>query len=205
MNKKSRRALRRRFVRARYPVMSAASVLRNIREKTTTCCASASTKIRATGSSIPAPLKPLPTPAGDNIQKPPRLHRAGLSPKGLTVRSGDSYEQLPLDAVFPVLHGKNGEDGTMQGLLQLAGLPFVGCDATSSAACMDKVLTNVMLDAMDIPQAKYVWFYDYEYQKDPRRGPPPRGRGARALPGPLSNRPTPAPRSASARRPTPPL
>ncbi len=97
----------------------------------------------------------------------PAFIAPGLSPKGLTVRSGDSYEQLPLDAVFPVLHGKNGEDGTMQGLLQLAGLPFVGCDATSSAACMDKVLTNVMLDAMDIPQAKYVWFYDYEYQKDP--------------------------------------
>lgn len=91
----------------------------------------------------------------------------GLSCKGLTVPSENGYEQIPLDAVFPVLHGKNGEDGTVQGLLQLASIPFVGCDTASSAACMDKVFTNVMMDAAGIEQAKYVWFYDYEYKRDP--------------------------------------
>ena len=45
---------------------------------------------------------------------------------------------LPLDVVFPVLHGKNGEDGTVQGLVELAGIPLVGCDTLSSALCMDK-------------------------------------------------------------------
>ena len=46
-------------------------------------------------------------------------------------------EVIKLDCVFPVLHGKNGEDGTVQGLLQLAQIPYVGCDATSSGVCMD--------------------------------------------------------------------
>lgn len=46
--------------------------------------------------------------------------------------------ETTIDIVFPVLHGKNGEDGTVQGLLELAGIPFVGCDTFSSALCMDK-------------------------------------------------------------------
>lgn len=50
----------------------------------------------------------------------------------------DPYKVLPVDLVFPVLHGKNGEDGTVQGLLELAGIPFVGCNTLSSALCMDK-------------------------------------------------------------------
>lgn len=49
-----------------------------------------------------------------------------------------SGRQLPFDAAFPVLHGKNGEDGTMQGLLELAGAPVVGCGTLASALCMDK-------------------------------------------------------------------
>lgn len=50
----------------------------------------------------------------------------------------EGVTETPIDLVFPVLHGKNGEDGTMQGLLELAGIPFVGCDTLSSALCMDK-------------------------------------------------------------------
>ncbi len=49
-----------------------------------------------------------------------------------------SGRALPFDAAFPVLHGKNGEDGTVQGLLELAGVPVIGCGALSSALCMDK-------------------------------------------------------------------
>ena len=75
---------------------------------------------------------------------------------------------LYLDAAFPVLHGKNGEDGTVQGLLQLAEIPFEGCDMASSSACMDKVITNVMLEQAGIPQAGFTWLYAYEFQKSPR-------------------------------------
>ena len=57
---------------------------------------------------------------------------------GLVVKTDTGCEVLPVDVVFPVLHGKNGEDGTLQGLLQMSGIPFVGCDLLSSAACMDK-------------------------------------------------------------------
>ena len=46
--------------------------------------------------------------------------------------------RFPLDAAFPILHGKNGEDGTVQGLLELAGIPVIGCGTLASAVCMDK-------------------------------------------------------------------
>lgn len=61
-----------------------------------------------------------------------------MEKRGLWVCGPEGMEPLPVDLVFPVLHGKNGEDGTIQGLLQTAGIPFVGSDAYSSAACMDK-------------------------------------------------------------------
>ncbi len=60
-----------------------------------------------------------------------------------------------VDVVFPVLHGRNGEDGTVQGLLQLAGIPFVGCGVLSSAVCMDKAVTNTLLDACGIAHAPW--------------------------------------------------
>lgn len=82
---------------------------------------------------------------------------------GIVTEAG---ETIKLDAVFPVLHGKNGEDGTVQGLLQLAQIPFVGCDATSSGSCMDKAVTNAVADAFGIDQAKWCSFTKYEYNKD---------------------------------------
>ncbi len=82
---------------------------------------------------------------------------------GIVTANGDV---IKVDAVFPVLHGKNGEDGTIQGLLQLAQIPFVGCDATSSGACMDKAITNSIADAFGIPQAKWCAFTEYEYNRD---------------------------------------
>jgi D-alanine---(R)-lactate ligase len=69
---------------------------------------------------------------------------AVLSPdrdvRGLLVLEQGRYQAIGLDVVFPVLHGKLGEDGAMQGLLELSGIPYVGCDVQSSALCMDKAL-----------------------------------------------------------------
>ncbi len=62
----------------------------------------------------------------------------------------DGVETVRLDAVFPVLHGKNGEDGTVQGLLEVAGIPYVGCPVLASAVCMDKAVTNSLLDHFGI-------------------------------------------------------
>ncbi|MGE4353835.1 MAG: D-alanine--D-serine ligase VanG [Oscillospiraceae bacterium] len=56
----------------------------------------------------------------------------------LLVFHPDKVIKLPIDAAFPVLHGKNGEDGTVQGLFELAGIPLVGCGTMASALCMDK-------------------------------------------------------------------
>lgn len=55
------------------------------------------------------------------------------------------------DVVFPVLHGPYGEDGTIQGLFEIIDLPFVGCDAASSAVCMDKVFCKSLLDQAGLP------------------------------------------------------
>lgn len=76
-------------------------------------------------------------------------------------------EIIRLDVVFPVLHGKNGEDGTIQGLLQLAQIPFVGCDSTSSGICMDKAIANAVADAFDIPQAKWCAITQFDYKNNP--------------------------------------
>ena len=56
-----------------------------------------------------------------------------------------------IDAVFPVLHGPYGEDGTIQGMLEMLGIPYVGCGVFASAACMDKHYTKIVLDAAGVP------------------------------------------------------
>ena len=88
------------------------------------------------------------------------------SDHGLLVHSANGYELLPVDVVAPILHGKNGEDGAVQGLLQLAGIPFVGCDMISSACCMDKVITNTLLDEAGIAQAKWLGLKEHEYKEN---------------------------------------
>jgi D-alanine--(R)-lactate ligase len=74
--------------------------------------------------------------------------RAVISPDrathGLLVGERGECRTVHIDAVFPVLHGKSGEDGAVQGLLELSGIPFVGCDIQSSAICMDKSLAYVV-------------------------------------------------------------
>lgn len=75
-------------------------------------------------------------------------------------------ETTRLDVVFPVLHGKNGEDGTVQGLLTLARLPFVGCDTAASAVCMDKAITKMLLGSAGIRQAKWRAFTARELADD---------------------------------------
>ncbi|MCR5782950.1 MAG: D-alanine--D-alanine ligase [Clostridia bacterium] len=88
--------------------------------------------------------------------------------KRLDIRKNDgSVCSLDIDAVFPVLHGRNGEDGTIQGLFQLAGIPFVGCDCLSSAMCMDKAVANTMLVAFGIKHAEWRSCRRSEYDRDP--------------------------------------
>ena len=68
----------------------------------------------------------------------------------------DSKLSLPaLDVIFPVLHGTFGEDGTLQGVLEMAGIPYVGCGVAASALAMDKALAKKVFESADIPQAPY--------------------------------------------------
>ena len=83
---------------------------------------------------------------------------------GITVLRDSGYENIRIDIAFPVLHGKNGEDGTMQGLFQLAGIPFVGCDMASSAVSMDKIYTNTVADQSGVAQAAWDSLTEYEYR-----------------------------------------
>ena len=71
---------------------------------------------------------------------------------GLLVLEQGRYETISLDLVLPVLHGKLGEDGAIQGLLELSGIPYVGCDVQSSALCMDKSLAYVVAGARGSPR-----------------------------------------------------
>ena len=68
------------------------------------------------------------------------------SNKDVYLMPGIGFAGLDVDVVFPMLHGRNGEDGRMQGFLQIAGIPFVGSDSTASAAAMDKAITKAMVD-----------------------------------------------------------
>lgn len=64
--------------------------------------------------------------------------------------------RVKLDVIFPVLHGMYGEDGTIQGLFEMSGIPYVGCGVLASAASMDKFYTKLIVDTLGIRQAQYV-------------------------------------------------
>ncbi len=84
--------------------------------------------------------------------------RAAISPvrgQGLLSFEGDCVVRERIDVVFPVLHGENGEDGAMQGLLQLAGIPYVGPHVAASAVAMDKTLTKLVIDQAGVSQAAW--------------------------------------------------
>ncbi len=84
--------------------------------------------------------------------------------KGLFRIVGDKLKLIPIDLVFPVLHGAMGEDGTVQGLLELAKIPYVGCGVLSSAVSMNKAYTKIIAESIGIEQAKYTVIYRSEVE-----------------------------------------
>ena len=96
-------------------------------------------------------------PTGQWLEHPDN-RRAAISPirgQGLLLFEGDCVVRELVDVVFPVLHGENGEDGAMQGLLQMAGIPYVGPHVAESAVAMDKTLTKLVADNAGVPQAAW--------------------------------------------------
>lgn len=103
------------------------------------------------------PTEHIPTGQWEKYATP-----AILSPdakqKALFKMVNGHIKEIPVDVVIPALHGAWGEDGTIQGMLEMAQLPYVGCGVLASAVSMDKVFTKMIAKAASIPQAKYLWF-----------------------------------------------
>lgn len=77
---------------------------------------------------------------------------------GLLIKKNEGYEILSVDVVFPMIHGKFGEDGSIQGLLELSGVPYVGCDIQSSVICMDKALAYIVVKnaGIEVPDFRII-------------------------------------------------
>lgn len=71
-----------------------------------------------------------------------------------------------IDVIFPVFHGRYGEDGAMQGLFELSGIPYVGCDVTTSAVSMDKVLSKIVAASAGVPVLPHTWANKSEWMKN---------------------------------------
>ena len=94
---------------------------------------------------------------GSYEQGAPCMLSADTSDRCLYVFGDEGFRKCPVDVIFPVLHGLYGEDGTVQGLFELSGIPYVGPGVLASAVSMDKVYTKIIVDRLGIRQAAYVW------------------------------------------------
>lgn len=137
-------------------LMSAYSVLSNIpKDKYNVMCIGITKK--GHWLYYPGEYEDIPTGKWENN---PDCCTAVISPDSINkgiILMGEQTNVHKVDAVFPVLHGANGEDGTVQGLCALAGLPCVGSDLTSSAVCMDKTITHTVLEAAGIKTAPFCY------------------------------------------------
>jgi len=91
-------------------------------------------------------------------QGTPAVLSADRAHKGLLRIVGGKVKTIPVDCIFPVMHGRYGEDGCIQGLCELAGIPCVGSGVLSSAICMDKTYTKIIAKHLGIKTSEYVWF-----------------------------------------------
>ena len=101
------------------------------------------------------------------------LHEVTISPDptkhALIEMKTDHFILVHIDAIFPILHGKNGEDGTVQGLIALSGIPLIGCSVASSALCMDKERAHQIVNHAGIRVPKsfvLTSMQDYQLQKN---------------------------------------
>ncbi len=86
--------------------------------------------------------------------------------KGIFRIVGEKLKLIPIDLVFPVLHGAYGEDGTIQGLFELAKIPYAGCGVLSSAVSMNKAFTKIIVEKLGVAQAKYAVVYRNEVENE---------------------------------------
>ena len=107
--------------------------------------------------------------AADKWEQNPANRTAFLSPErgaGLCILQDSGVETVPVDVIFPVLHGENGEDGSIQGLFQLSGIPYVGCHVCAAAASMDKSVTKLIAATTGVRQANWLTLTRTDFQAD---------------------------------------
>ena len=91
------------------------------------------------------------------------------SRKGLISLDSETLTGEKLDVVFPALHGTYGEDGTLQGLLEMADVPYVGCGVLASSCGMDKVTMKSLFVQAGLPICKHIWFLRSQWRSDPAK------------------------------------
>jgi D-alanine-D-alanine ligase len=107
--------------------------------------------------------------AADKWEQNPANRTAFLSPErgaGLCILQDSGVKTVPVDVIFPVLHGENGEDGSIQGLFQLSGIPYVGCHVCAAAASMDKSVTKLIAATTGVRQANWLTLTRTDFQAD---------------------------------------
>lgn len=104
----------------------------------------------------------------DFMRKAPKVHLS--FDNGLTLVKSSQFAgrkmYKKIDVVFPAMHGTHGEDGELMGLLEMAGVPYVGCGVAASAIAMDKILAKQVIASTDVPSTPWVWLTDTELSKD---------------------------------------
>lgn len=113
-----------------------------------------------------------PGPRWEDGSCRPAVLSPDRSVHGLLVLEQDRYEMVRLDVVLPILHGRLGEDGATQGLLELSGIPYAGCDVQSSAVCMDKSLAYVVARSAGIATPNH-WVVASDDETHPDQPPYP--------------------------------
>jgi D-alanine-D-alanine ligase len=89
--------------------------------------------------------------------------------QGLVSAEGNGTLPVPLDVVFPLVHGTYGEDGTLQGLLELANIPYVGAGVLASSVGMDKIIQKMIFREAGLPLVRYTWCYSAVCRENPRK------------------------------------
>jgi len=111
---------------------------------------------------VPAPA----TTTGDVAILGDPSHKGLIS---LQAEDSSSAVAEKLDVVFPALHGPFGEDGTLQGLLEMADVPYVGCGVLASSCGMDKVMMKSLFVQAGLPICKHIWFLRSQWKNDPAK------------------------------------
>ena len=106
---------------------------------------------------------PIEAIESDTWKKEEYIHPCSWMHKGVYDKDNEIF--IPLDVIFPVLHGKNGEDGAFQGLAQMMNIHYVGSDILASAMCMDKEVMHILCDQAHIPCARYICLKAWEEQR----------------------------------------